>query len=568
MFKRYIVMIKKYNSFKIVKKSSLILFFIFTVLKNLSVLLIPYTAAKIIEYLPSRDYKQSLIWVLLFLGCGLLHVFIYHIKRVIYRDIGIHARKTLQRSIINKISTYAGNYNKKISNSFLINTSFVDVNAMHISLNSFFEFLCELISMIISIVIFLEFNIYIGLISFVLLLICLYGSLKDLYYREISSYNYRKNQDEISNLFSQIIDGNNEIKAFSMEDEIRSYLTRNENTWEKNYLLSRKYHNHFYNVLPMMLGLGKIVIYLILTYLIIKHNMNISYLVLIIGYYNNMEYSFESICSRTAGISVSENRINRVYNILNYTNKNMLEFGNKDIDDINGSIDFLDVSFNYEREETLKNVSFNINPNCFTCIVGKSGSGKSTIIKLLLRLYKPIKGKILIDNENINNYSNKIYSSNVSVVTSKPFVFDLTIKENLEMVNKDFNKIVDVCKLVGIHDYIMQLKNGYNTKLNDVSVKFSSTNKQLITIARSILTNSEILLFDEITTSLDLDASNKIYKLIKKLKKNHTVVLVTHKTNLMKLADKIIVVDKGRVVGEGNHNKLIKNNKYYQLLFK
>ena len=254
--------------------------------------------------------------------------------------------------------------------------------------------------------------------------------------------------------------------------------------------------------------------------------------------------------------------------LLNYKTKNMLSFGENFNDDIDGKIEFKNVSFTYDRQEIMKNVSFQIRPKSFTAIVGKSGSGKSTIFRLLLRLYKANKGQILLDDENIYEYSTDVYSSNVAIVTQKPFIFDMSIRENLSLVDSNHENQIKACKRAGIHDYIMSLKNGYNTKLIGDAENISSGQKQLIALARTLLSKSEVLLFDEVTSSLDMNTSKQIINILKDLKKDHTILMITHKPQLMKMADEIIVIDKGKLVGKGTHKELIQNNKYYQLLQK
>lgn len=216
----------------------------------------------------------------------------------------------------------------------------------------------------------------------------------------------------------------------------------------------------------------------------------------------------------------------------------------------------------------MKNVSFEIQPKSFTAIVGKSGSGKSTIFRLLLRLYKANKGQILLDDENIYEYSKDVYSSNVAIVTQKPFIFDMSIRENLSLVDSNHENQIAACKRAGIHDYIIGLKDGYNTKLVSDAENISSGQKQLIALARTLLSRSEVLLFDEVTSSLDMNTSKQVINILKDLKRDHTILMITHKPQLMKMADEIIVIDRGKLVGKGKHEELIRNNKYYQILQK
>ena len=197
-----------------------------------------------------------------------------------------------------------------------------------------------------------------------------------------------------------------------------------------------------------------------------------------------------------------------------------------------------------------------------TSIVGRSGSGKSTVFNNILRLYHPDKGEILIDGKNIYEYQDDIYKIKVIVVTKKSFLFNMSIKDNLSLVESNHKKQIEICELLGIHEEILNLPNGYNTIIEDGGNNISTRLKQLLSVARSILTKSEILLFDEVTSSLDVTTTKKIIKLFKKLATNHTIIIITHKKEIMDITDHLIIIHKGRKVADGTPKKL-QNNKYY-----
>jgi len=207
-----------------------------------------------------------------------------------------------------------------------------------------------------------------------------------------------------------------------------------------------------------------------------------------------------------------------------------------------------------------------VKQNTVTAIVGESGSGKTSIINLLLRLYKVDSGKILIDDIDIYDYTKEVYSTNVSVVNQKPFIFNMSIRKNLNFVDTNIKNQIEACKRAGIHDFIDSLPNGYNTILRENGSNISGGQKQMISIARTILTDCEVLLLDDITTSLDPDTAKLVPKLIKDLKRDHTIIMITKKPELMREADVIAVMDKGKIVDIGSHNKLINSNEIYQML--
>ena len=318
---------------------------------------------------------------------------------------------------------------------------------------------------------------------------------------------------------------------------------------------------------PFLLGTAKVIAYVVAAGLILKGEYNIATLVLILGYFDNMQQSYDGVTDIILNITKSSVAIERVHKLLNYKPPLKQKFGDDNTDDISGRVQFSNVSFTYGRKPQMRKVSFILEPGSLTGIVGKSGSGKSTIFRLLLRLYKPTRGKITIDGKNIREYTKEVYASNVSIVTQKPFVFDMSIRENLNMVDSNHDNQIAACKMAGIHDAIMQLDKGYDTILVSDATSLSAGQKQLLALARTLLSKAEVLLFDEVTSTLDADTTKQVVSVLKKLKRNHTVLVITHKPEIMKEMDELLVIDGGKLVGRGTHKNLL-HNKYYKLLQK
>lgn len=568
MIKQYYLIIKKYFSLGANNKKCLFHLFLSAFLRSSSFLLIPFAAAKIVEYATINDYQMAGIFSLVFLGCSLFYVLCHHYNYVAYEKNSIFTHNKLQQLIMDKVTTYDENFSKTISTPYIVNTAFNDVGKIMQIPDEAFDAITELITIGIALFILMKVNIYIGIVTLILNLISLYALSKNMIKKNYYLGGQRKYQDSISGLMGQVLDGNKEVKSFNMKDDIAVYLENYKKQWRKNYFSKRKYNDNIYVLVPTILGFGKILIYLVLIYLILQGKYDVATLVLVVGYYENVESKFRKSYDCLDSISANSTRVDRAYNVLNYKTKNMLEFGNNETDDILGEVEFKNVSFTYEKQEVMKDVSFKIPSKSFTAIVGKSGSGKSTIFRLLLRLYKANKGEILLDNENIYKYSKEVYSSNVAIVTQKPFIFDMSIRENLSLVDPNKEHQIEACKRAGVHDFIMSLPDGYNTKLVSDAENISTGQKQLIALARTLLSKSEVLLFDEVTSALDMNTSKQIINILKDLKKDHTILMITHKPQLMKMADEIIVIDHGRLVGKGTHKELIENNKYYQILQK
>lgn len=568
MIKRYYLILQKFFSLKAHDNRLVFHLFFSALLRSISLLLIPVAAAKVVEFATIKDYQTTFLYATIFLIVSFIYVLCHHYNYIAYKNNSIFTHNKLQELILSKVTSYDENFTKNMSTSYIVNTAFNDVGKVMQVPDQSFDAITGVVNIAIALIILISVNVYIGILALILYIISMYALDKSM--KKINYYfsRQRKHQDNISSLMGQVLDGNKEIKAFNMSDNLNTYLKNYKKLWKKDYLKKRKYNDNFYVLVPTILGFGKIVIYLILIYLILNGRYDVATLVLVVGYYENIENEFERLSDKLDNVSSFSIMLDRIYKILNYKTNNMLSFGDNDDDYIKGKINFKNVSFTYEKQVVLKNVSFEIKPQSFTAIVGKSGSGKSTIFRLLLRLYKADKGTILLDDESIYDYTREVYSSNVSIVTQKPFIFDMSIRENFNLVDSNHSHQIEACKRVGIHDYIMSLKDGYNTKLVADAENISNGQKQLIALARTLLSKSEVLLFDEVTSSLDINTSKHVMEILKDLKRDHTILMITHKPSLMKLADDIIVIDHGRLVGRGSHKTLLKDNTYYKLLQK
>ena len=265
---------------------------------------------------------------------------------------------------------------------------------------------------------------------------------------------------------------------------------------------------------------------------------------------------------------VSLGRVNEILENKLYKDET---FGNINLKNVKGIIEFKNVTFSYPKEAiTLNNFNIKIEPNKKIAIVGKSGQGKSTLFNLITRIFDTKKGEILLDGINIKDLSEESLRKNISIIRQEPFIFNRTIKENFELVNKKITlkEIRNYCKFAYIDDYIMSLPKKYNTVLGEGGVNLSGGQKQRLSIARTLSKKSKIILFDEATSALDNESQEYVKKAIDGLVKDHTVVIVAHRLSTIMDADVIYMVDKGKVVDSGTHNELLKSNEMYKKLYK
>jgi ABC-type multidrug transport system fused ATPase/permease subunit len=215
-------------------------------------------------------------------------------------------------------------------------------------------------------------------------------------------------------------------------------------------------------------------------------------------------------------------------------------------------------------------VSFKIKPSEKIALLGPTGAGKSTIISLLMRFYEPAKGEIKIDGKNISDYSRPFLRSKIGVVLQKPFLFSTSIKENIAYSNPDtrIDEIVESAKVANIHDIITDIfPNAYDTVVGEKGVTLSGGQKQRVTLARTILKNPDILVLDDSTSSVDTETEFEIQKALIGVTRNKTTIVIAHRVTSVQGCDRIIVLDKGKVIEQGTHEELIENNGFYKKIY-
>ena len=235
----------------------------------------------------------------------------------------------------------------------------------------------------------------------------------------------------------------------------------------------------------------------------------------------------------------------------------------------NGSIKFKNVSFNYlsnTENKVLKNINIEINGEKMTALVGHSGSGKSTMLNLIPRIYDPINGSILIDEEDIKDINLESLRNQISIVDQNTTLFDDTVLNNIKYAKPTASKeeVIKASELAMCSDFINNLENGFDTTIGENGVKLSGGEKQRLSIARAFLKDSKIILLDEATSSLDSETEEKIQKAIDKLTSNKTTVVIAHRLSTILNSDRIYVLDKGSVVAEGKHDQLLNSSDIYK----
>lgn len=556
-------MIKKY--FKITKQTKWILYIFIVILSVLGALnfITPIYQSKIIDALTNKNINEftKLLIVLLalfvttntfsFLACKSYSSF--------FKNTFINIHKKVISSVYD--------YDDKLINTLkgrIISTVNIDIINISVMADYMFDFMHNLILIICMLIFFIKtyfiFGVFLFLITALYIFLANYLTKKETYYLS----GQRMYLDKLIGMLGQTLNGIKEIKTSNIKPSLNRKYDGLRKMWANKYMEKRKYVIAHNVLLKFIMYLSKIALYILSMYLLLNGKVTIGIIILLINYFDNLfTYSIKLVedMSKVREYNIS---LERVYNLLdkNCTNS----FGSINCGNINGHIEFKNVSFAYNGVSTIKNISFDAKPGEITVITGKTGSGKTTIFNILLRLYKPSCGCVLIDSTKIEEYKKDTYYKNVAVVNQESFLFNMSIKDNLKMACKDEKKQIEICKKVGIHELIQSMPKGYDTILTENAANLSGGQKRLLSLAKTLLTDSKILLFDEVTSSLDIKTTNKIISILKELKDSHTVIIITHKKEVMKISDEIILLSKGRIVGKGTYKNLLKNNHFDKLV--
>ena len=383
------------------------------------------------------------------------------------------------------------------------------------------------------------------------------------------STEVQKGQSNFLSILDETINGQKIIKSFLAE----SFFTKKFNSINSLlFKFSNKVINRKNLAAPFSEFMGILVIGILLWYggkmVLINESLSGTTFIVFMGLAYNILTPAKNLSKSFYSIKKGNAAAERVFEIINIkaTDK---ERKLKKIDDFKNDIKFENVTFSYDSNVILDSVSFKLKKGDSIAIVGTSGAGKTTIANLLNGFYQVDSGAISIDGENINNISKNSLYKLISIVTQESILFNDTIKNNLLIgsENSSNEEVLESSKNANAHEFIINQENEYETLIGDQGNKLSGGQKQRLTIARAMLKSPSILILDEATSSLDSESEKKVQDAISKLMLNKTSLIIAHKFSTIKKCDKILVLDKGKIIDQGNHDELIKKSALYKSMY-
>ncbi|TLP18925.1 ABC transporter ATP-binding protein [Staphylococcus epidermidis] len=376
---------------------------------------------------------------------------------------------------------------------------------------------------------------------------------------------------EVQGFLHERVQGMSVIKSFAIEDnEAKNFDNHNKNFLQRAFQHTR-WNAYSFAAINTVTDLGPIIVIGVGSYLAITGSITVGTLAAFVGYLEQLFGPLRRLVSSFTTLTQSFASMDRVFQLMDedYDIKNGI--GAQPIKISKGQIDLKHVSFKYNEneKEVLHDINLTINKGETVAFVGMSGGGKSTLINLIPRFYDVTQGEILIDHHNVKDFLTGSLRNQIGLVQQDNILFSDTVKENILLGRPDAtdDEVVEAAKMANAHDFISNLPNGYDTEVGERGVKLSGVQKQRLSIARIFLNNPPVLILDEATSALDLESEAIIQEALDVLSKDRTTLIVAHRLSTITHADRIVVMENGRIVETGTHQQLINKRGAYEHLY-
>ena len=471
----------------------------------------------------------------------------------------------LRSVIYNHLFTLSFSFFDKTQTGQLISRANSDIKTIQMFLMIAPMLLTALLSFAFAAIYMVSVHLTLALASMIAIPLVFFLSVKLRRLTFPLSWLTQARQADVAVIVDENINGQRIVKSFAQELMQVNLLARAAKKLQWVQVRSIDV-SAFYNPLIENLSvLGSVLVWVYSGWLVIQGEIALGSLVAFNMYLMMIQMPFRFLGWMLMLEQRAKASAGRIFEILDTTSEIKDKEDRVEIKGLKGSISFKDVHFAYADESILKGMSFEVEPNETVAIVGQTGSGKSTIVRLLSRFYEVDKGAILIDGVPIQDIGVKNLHYHIAQVLDEPFLFSISIKDNIAYGRPDasMEEIISAAKAAEAHDFIQQTSEGYETVVGERGYTLSGGQRQRLGIARALLVNPAILILDDATSAIDVKIEAKIHKSLLKLLNQRTTILIAHRLSTISLADRILVLDNGKIIASGTHEDLLRDEPRY-----
>lgn len=563
--------LKTFYKFLFQEKYAFFAFLITLIFSSIFSSLLPYISKIIVDVVFYEDYAFIVFLVCFLIALRLLDSFLSTWANYLSDKVMIPVTRNLKIEVFDHVQKLDFSFHAKKATGALISAFKRGDSAfwnLHFNINfGIVSTLISLIMMIFFLSVVDPMVVLVMMVSFAVN-ISVGSLLVRLNVKKRAAFN--KVSDKISGIITDNFFNYETVKYFSAEVKETRRIRKKFRAWvEKHWAYSMSFRL-MEIVMTTISSIGALVIFLLVVDKLKNGQATPGDLIMVISFIGGFYYQFLGIIWRVRSIANNFTNIETYFSLLDDTTNIEDPDDPQEIKNIEGDVVFEGVTFNYPKgkEGALSNFNTHIPAGQVVAFVGESGSGKTTLARLLLRLYDPDQGKIKIDQIDIKDIKQKDLHSVVGIVPQEPILFNDTIGFNIGFGkrNPTLKEIQKAAKLANIHDFIETLPKKYKTQVGERGIKLSGGQKQRVAIARTILADPKIIVFDEATSQLDSQSESLIQESLWKIAKNRTIIIIAHRFSTIMGADKIIVLEDGGVAQTGSHQDLAKKKGIYKKL--
>lgn len=561
-------------------KTQIIIGVLITIISKLFTVFVPKFIGSIIDVVNDQlqnpenslvNYRAKLLKYIMFLiGSAILSGILTFWMRQTIINVSRYIEFDLKNEIYQQYQKLSLNFYKKNRTGDLMNRISEDVTKVRMYTGPAIMYSINTLTLFVVALIFMfkqapTLTLY-TIIPLPILSIIIYKISSEIHKRSTIVQQYLS---KLSTFSQETFSGISVIKAYGIEPQTSSQFDKLSEDSKQKQLSLVRIQALFFPMMILLIGLSNVLVIYIGGKQYMNGEISLGTISEFIMYVNLLTWPVATVGWVTSIVQEAEASQNRINEFLKTEPE--IQNNNPNTSDIIGEIEFKNVSFTYDDTniQALKDISFKVNPGETLAIIGKTGSGKSTILDLVGRLYDVNKGQVLVDHQPIESLNLYSLRDATGYVPQDAFLFSDSINNNIKFgkENATDQEVIEAAKLAQVHKNIIKFKNKYNTVLGERGITLSGGQKQRVSIARAIIKMPQIMLFDDCLSAVDTETEEKILNNLKTITKGKTTLIVSHRISSAKNADKIIVLDDGKIVQSGTHQQLINTDGYYKELY-